>query len=162
MRILAVDDDVGLALLLLLLLVELRDVQRLVDVPGDGLDLGSELLLDPVQGEPVVVGDQVDGHAQVTEPAAPSDPVQVRLGHLGEVEVDHHVHGLNVDAAGEEVGAHQVPAQARPEVVEDPVPVRLGHLRVDVVARVAQLSDLLGQQLHPLCGVAEDDALVDL
>ena len=31
-RILAVDDDVGLALLLLLLLVELRDVQRLVDV----------------------------------------------------------------------------------------------------------------------------------
>jgi len=56
---LAVGDEVGLALLLLLLLVELGDVERLVDVPGDGLDLGAELLLDPVQGEPVVVGDRL-------------------------------------------------------------------------------------------------------
>ena len=43
--------------------------------------------------------------------------------------------------------------------MEDPVPVGLRHLGVDVVAGVAQLCDLLGQQLNPLCGVAEDDAL---
>jgi hypothetical protein len=36
---------------------------------GDGLDLGAELLLDPVQGESIVVGDQVDRHTQVSEPA---------------------------------------------------------------------------------------------
>ncbi len=35
---------------------------------GDGLDLGAELLLDPVQGESIVVGDQVDRHTQVSEP----------------------------------------------------------------------------------------------
>lgn len=33
----------------------------------------------------------------------------------------------------------------------------LHHLSVDVEAGVAQLRDLLGQQLHPLSGVTEDD-----
>ena len=35
----------------------------------------------------------------------------------------------------------------------------LGHFGMYVVAGVAQLGDLLGQQLHPLGRVAEDDAL---
>ncbi len=48
-----------------------------------------------------------------------------------------------------------------PEVVEDPVPVALEHLGVDVEARVAKLGDLLGQQLHAVDRVAEDDGLVD-
>ena len=46
--------------------------------------------------------------------------------------------------------------------MEDPVAVRLLHARVDVIARVAELGDLLGQQLDALRAVAEDDALVDL
>ena len=46
--------------------------------------------------------------------------------------------------------------------MEDLVAMRLVHLGVNEEAGVAQLSDLLGQQLHPLHRVAEDDALVDL
>lgn len=46
--------------------------------------------------------------------------------------------------------------------MEHSVSVGLGHLGVDVVAAVAELCDLLGQELDPLSGVAEDDALVDL
>lgn len=38
----------------------------------------------------------------------------------------------------------------------------LHHLGMDVEAGVAQLSDLLGQELHPLSGVTEDNGLVDL
>ena len=85
--------------------------------------------------------------------------MKVGLGHLGEVEVDHHIDGLDVDATCEKVRTDEVPAEAGPEVMEDPVPVGLRHLGVDVVAGVAQLGDLLGEQLHPLCRVAEDDAL---
>ena len=92
-------------------------------------------------------------------PSRSADPVQVGLGHLGEVEVDDDVHGLNVDAPREEVGADQVPAEPRPEVVKHPVPVGLGHLGVYVVAGVAQLRDLLGKQLDTLGGIAEDNAL---
>ena len=66
---------------------------------------------------------------------------------------------LNIDAAGEKIWADEVAAESRPEVVEHPVPVCLGHLGVDVVAGVPKLGDLLRQQLHSLCRVAEDDAL---
>ena len=47
----------------LLVHLELGDVERLVDDLRDGLDLRAQLLLDAVKGEPVVVGDQVDGDA---------------------------------------------------------------------------------------------------
>ena len=58
-------------------------------------------------------------------PSAAADPVQVCLGHLGEVEVDDDVDGLDVDTAGEEVAAHEVAAQAGAEVVEHSVTVSL-------------------------------------
>ena len=58
--------------------------------------------------------------------------------------------------------ADEVPALSVAEVVEDLVSVGLGHSGVDEEAGVAQLGDLLGQQLHTLHRVAEDDALVDL
>ena len=146
-------------LLLLLLLVELSDVEAFVDVPGDGLDLCAQLLLDPVQSKSVVIGDQVDCDSEMTKSAASSDPVKVGLGHLREVEVDDDVDGLDVDTSGEEIATDQVPAEAGSEVVEDSIAVSLSHLGVDVVAGVPKLGDLLRQQLHSLCRVAEDDAL---
>lgn len=139
-----------------------RDVQAAVNDGRDGLDLGAELLLDPVQVEPVVERDEVDGEAQVAVPSRAADAVQVRLCVLGEVKVDDDVDGLDVDAARQEVRAHEVAAHAVAEVVEDAVAVRLEHARVRVEARVAQLGDLLGEELDPVGRVAEDDRLVDL
>ena len=40
--------------------------------------------------------------------------------------------------------------------------MRLQHLGVDIEARIAELGDLLGQELHAVNRVAEDDGLVDL
>mmetsp|Transcript_11992 Transcript_11992/g.50212 ORF Transcript_11992/g.50212 Transcript_11992/m.50212 type:complete len:251 (+) Transcript_11992:284-1036(+) len=137
-------------------------VHRRVDHRRDLLDLRAELLLDAEQVEPVVVGDEVHGDAEVPESPRAPDAVQVRLGVLGEVKVDHDVHALDVDAAGEQVGGHQVAALAVAEVVEHAVAVRLHHLRVDVEARVPELGDLLRQKLDAVHAVAEDDALVDL
>lgn len=42
-------------------------VQALVDDAWDGFDLCSQLLLDPFQVEAVIVGDEVDGEAQVSK-----------------------------------------------------------------------------------------------
>ena len=83
--------------------MELRDVKALVNHLGDGPDLGPELLLDPVQGEPVVVGDQVDSDTKMSEATRATDTMQVSLGHLGEVKVDNHVHRLNVNSAREQI-----------------------------------------------------------
>ena len=96
----------------------------------------------------------------MAEAAGPADPVQVGLGVLGEVEVDDHVDGLDVDPPGEQVRRDQVAGGPVPELVEHPVAVGLLHLGVDVVARVAQLCDFFGQQLDPIDRVAENDGLV--
>ena len=48
--------------------MELGHVEGLIDVPGDRFDLRAQLLLDSVEGESVIVGDQVDGDTKVTEP----------------------------------------------------------------------------------------------
>lgn len=56
---------------------------------------------------------------------------------------------------------HQIAAQSVSKVVEHTVAVALKHLCVDVEAGVAELCDFLGQQLHTVHGVAEDDGLVD-
>lgn len=42
-------------------------VQALVDDSWDGLDLCSQLLLDPFQVEAIIVSDEVDGESQVSE-----------------------------------------------------------------------------------------------
>ena len=91
------------SLLLLLFLVELCHVEALVDDFRDRPDLRAQLLLDPVKGEAILVGNQVDGHSEVTKAAGPSNTVEVGLGHLGEVKVDDHIYCLDVDASSEEV-----------------------------------------------------------
>lgn len=69
----------------------------------DWLDLCAQLGLDLVQSESVVIGDEIDGNTQVAESSGSADSVQVGLGHLGEVEVDDNVDGLDVDTSGEEI-----------------------------------------------------------
>jgi hypothetical protein len=162
------------------------DVKSGVDDRGHGLDLGAELLLDSVEVESVLVGEEVDGESEVTESTGSSDSMQVGLGGLGEVlrgeskedrsvrgpkrraqeaathEVDDNVDGLDIDTSSEEVRADEVSADSLSEVVEDSVSVSLEHLCVRVEARVAELGDLLGEKLDSICRVAEDDGLVDL
>lgn len=125
-------------------MLELRNVKALVDNLGNGFDFGAEFGFNFVQGESVVVGDQVDCHTEMAEPSGPTDSVQVGLRHLGEVEVDDNIDSLDVNTAGQQVGTHQVPAKTGSEVVEDAVPVVLRHPGVNVVAAVAEVSDLLG------------------
>jgi len=134
----------SLSLLLVLLLVELSHVERLVNVPRDGLDLSPKLLLDSVKSEPVVVRDEIYRNTQVAESSTATNPVKVSLSHLGEVEVDDDIDSLDVNTPGEEIAADEVPAEAGSEVVEDAIPVVLRHPGVNVVAAVAEVSDLLG------------------
>ena len=78
-----------------------------------------------MESKPVVVGDQVDRNSEMAESATATDPVEVGLGHLGEVEVDDDVDCLDVDTAGEEVTADQVPTQTGAEVMEYSVAMSL-------------------------------------
>jgi hypothetical protein len=96
---------------------------------------------------------------EVSEASGAADAVEVGLGRAREVKVDHDVDRRDVDTAREEIRRDKVAAGAVAEVVEDAVAVRLEHLGVDVEAAVAQLGDLLGEQLHAVDRVAKDDRL---
>merc|ERR1712159_224761 len=88
-----------------------------VNLGRDGLDGGAKLLLDPVEVEAVIVSHEVDSKTKVTKASGTADTVQVGLGVLGEIEVDHHVHGLDVNASCEQVRGHQASAGTVSEVV---------------------------------------------
>ena len=48
------------------------------------------------------------------------------------------------------------------ELVKDAVSTRLLHLGVDVVARISELGDLLGEQLNSIDRVTKNNTLIDL
>jgi hypothetical protein len=105
----------------------------------DGLNVCLQLLLDAAQIVAVLEGDEVDRNAQMTETSRSSDTMQVGLGVAREVKVDDHIHRLNVNAASEQVRAHEIAAIALTEVVEQPIAMLLCRFGVDVVAGVAEL-----------------------
>ena len=138
------------------------DVQLLVDAARNRLDLSAELLFNTVEVEAVVPVDQVNSQTKVTETSGTSDSVQVGFGVLREVKVDDNVDSLDVNTTGQKIRADQVAHGSGAEIVEYPVAGMLKHLGVGVEARVAQLGDLLREQLNTGRAVAEDDGLVDL
>lgn len=82
---------------------EQNSLERPINDGRDGLNLGAQLLLDAVEVEPILVGDEVDGESEVAVTSRTSDSVKVRLGVLGEIKVDDDVDGLDVDTTGEEI-----------------------------------------------------------
>ena len=50
--------------------------------PRDRLDLSPKLLLDPVESEPVVVGNEVDGNTEVTKSATVQLELKIIHCHL--------------------------------------------------------------------------------
>lgn len=82
---------------------EQNSLERPINDGRDGLNLSAQLLLDAVEVEPILVGDEVDGESEVAVTSRTSDSVKVRLGVLGEIKVDDDVDGLDVDTTGEEI-----------------------------------------------------------
>ena len=99
---------------------------------GNRLDLGTELLLNLIQVEPVFIGDEVDGETKVSESTGTTNTMKVSFRVLGEIKVDHHVDGLDIDTTSEEVRADQVTADPLSEIVEHAITVRLEHLCVRI------------------------------
>lgn len=63
----------------------------------------------------------------MSETSRSSDSVQVGLSHLGEVEVDDNVDGLDVDTSGEQVRRDEIAAKTWK--TKDRVRIQLGKLR---------------------------------
>lgn len=129
----------------LVLVLILGNVQPLVDILRDRLDFRVQLGFDVLQRKSIVVRDEVDRNAQMSIATGSADSVEICLGVFREIEIDDDIDRWNVDTAREQIGADEVSAVAVAELVEHAVPVDLVHLGVDVVARVAEIGDFLGE-----------------
>lgn len=155
--------------------MSLRDIEFRIDCSRDRFDSSRKFALDPPQVESILMGDEVNGKSQVAEATRPikswirkktlnqpSDSVKIGLSITGKVEIDHHIHGLDVDTTSQEIRANEVTAVSSTKIVEDTIAVMLHHPWMDVVARVADFRDFFGQQLHTLSRIAENDRLIHL
>ena len=93
----------GLDVVGVVALLEFRHVQPLVHLLRDGLNLRVQFPFDAVEIVTILVGDEVDGHAEMAKPARSTNPVEVGLSVARKVKVDYHIDSLDVDAAREEV-----------------------------------------------------------
>lgn len=98
----------------------------------------------------------------MSETSRSTNTMEVGLRILREIKVDDYVNSLNVDTTGKKIRANEIAAYTVPEVMKHTVTVVLQHLGVRVEAGVSKFGDLFRKQLHSICGVAEDDGLVDL
>lgn len=78
-------------------------VEGPVHYRGDGLDLSAQLLLNAIEVQAVVVGDEIDGETQVTKTSGSTNAVEIRLRVLGKVKVDDHIDGRDVNTTSEEI-----------------------------------------------------------
>ena len=137
-------------------------VKVLVDILGDRVDLGLQLILDFEQLVLVLLSNEIDGEAEVAETTRATNSMQVGLRVFGEIKVDNDVHRHDIDTTGEQVSAHKAASLADLEVVINPITVTLLHLGVNVEAGIPQLRDLLGQQLYSLGRITENNGLSDV
>jgi len=137
-------------------------IKILINCCWDGLDFGSQLLLDVVKIEAVVPVDQVDSQTKMSKSSRTTDTMEISFRVLRKVKVDHNVDGLDINTTSKQIRADKVAADSIAEVVENTVTVGLKHTGVTVKARVTQLCDLLREKFDTVCGVAKDDGLVNL
>ena len=66
-------------------------------------DFGLQFLLDSVQRITILVRDQIDGDTQMTESTRSTDSVQISFGISWKIEIDHHIHRLDVDTSSQQI-----------------------------------------------------------
>ena len=137
-------------------------VEFLVNRLRNGRNFRTKLLLDSVEIEAIIPVDQVDRYSQMSETARSTNAMEIGLCILREIEIDDHIHSLNVNTTSKKIRAYEVAANTVSKIVKHAVTVVLQHLGVRVEARVSKLGDFLGKQLHSICGVAENNGLIDL
>ena len=126
---------------------------------------GNVAAAHPLAGEAFDVADEEhlsaagEGNADSAASGAPGAPdaVHVVFRVVGEIEIEHHLDVVDIDAAGRHVGGHQEAESAGAELAHNAVAGGLGHAAVDAVGRVARAHELLGQFIHHALGVGEDD-----
>ena len=122
---------------------------------GDDRDLAAVQLFDPGQIFLFLRGAEADGSAVGTGTGRAANAVDVGLGHLGQVVVEHMGQLADVNAAGGDIGRHQHPGLARLEILQRRHTGGLALVAVDGGGGDALLVQVFCDLIGPMLGAAE-------
>ena len=138
------------------------NIKSSINSLGNRLDFRSELLLNLIEIETILVGNKVDSQTQMPKSTRTTNAMKVGFAVLREIKVDDNVYCLNIDTTSKEIGADEVTAHAVAEVVENAITVGLQLFCMGVEARVSKLRHFLGQELNTVGGITKNDRLINL
>ena len=102
------------------------------------------------------LGNEGEGLPARAGATGPADAVDVRLGVLRQVEIDHVVDPLDVDPPCREVRRDERRHRPAAEGLEDALAPPLRHIAVECLDPVAKPREIPGELVHPPLGAAED------
>ena len=118
--------------------------------------------LDGAQQAALARGDEQQRLARAARAAGAADAVDVRLGVVGDVEVDHVADAVDVQAAGGDVGGHEDVQAAVLQLVDGALALVLRDVAVDGGGGEAAGAQLLGELLGLVLGAHEHDHRLEL
>ncbi len=121
---------------------------------GDG---ASEQALDVAEQIALVLVAERDRAARRARAAGAADAVHIRLGHVGELEVDDVGDAVDVDAARGDVGRDEDADRAAAEALERALARALRLVAVDRRRRDAGSRELIAQAVGAVLGAGEDE-----
>ena len=126
------------------------------------LGLDARQLLDVAQVRPLIIRHEADRGARCAGPRGAADAVDILLGHVGQLEVEHVGHARHVDAARGDVGRDEHLGLARLELGERAFALRLALIAVDRVGDDAIGTEQLHDAVGTVLGAGEDERALDL
>jgi hypothetical protein len=135
--------------------------QVLVVATVEGRDRLAGGLLDVLQQRTLVIGAEADGDAVLALARRAADPVDIGLGHVGQLVVEHVADVVHVDAARGDVGGDQRLDFAGLERGQGPFALALGFVAMDGGALDAAGDQVLGHAVGAALGAGEDDGALD-
>ena len=141
--------------------IVLMHLDHVSDVHWHFLNLGVVILFNVLHRPHIVVGHEVDRNTLTTKTTTASNPVQVVLHILGEIEIDDQRDMLNIDATSKQVSGDQDTRGPRAELPHDEVALLLVKLCMHCGNCEVALCHLISEKIDFAAGVAINDSLGD-
>lgn len=69
----------------------------------NGFNFRAQFVFNAMKSESIFISDEVNSDTQVSKPAGTTNTMQICFGHFRKIEINNHVHGLDVDTAREQI-----------------------------------------------------------
>ena len=117
--------------------------------------------LDGVEESSLSWCDERDRPSRATRTPRATDAMDVGLGVMRDIEVDHVADAIDVEATGGDIGGHENVQFALLDLIDGLFPLPLGHLAAEGGTRITACFQLLGQLCRHRACADEDENTIE-